>query len=194
CGAPKVLLHPPQCGLGPALWRGGEFGVIASDERPETGHFSLRAFDLVSGREVGELWDGPESSLELTAFSPVVGDTRLLALTNRTGIETLLVWDPVSGQRTDLHWPEVAGAARAFDWSPDGTRIVPRTLEQAAQQFSIYNVTTQVLTRLDHPSGTYRNAYFASEEEIFVHQSDSTHPTQLVALDASTGHLRRTVL
>ncbi len=69
-----------------------------------------------------------------------------------------------------------------------------RTLEQAAQQFYIYNVTTQRLTRLDHPSGTYRNAYFASNEEIFVHQSDSTHPTQLVALDASTGHLLRTVL
>ncbi len=89
--------------------------MIASDERTGKGHFSLRAFDVANGREVAELWDGPESSLELIAFSPVAGDTRLLAITNRTGIETLLIWDPINGQRTDLHWPELAGATRAFD-------------------------------------------------------------------------------
>jgi dipeptidyl aminopeptidase/acylaminoacyl peptidase len=191
---PRLLFHTTRDALGPALSQGGEIGVVASDERTGKSRFSLRAFDMASGREIAELWDGPESSLELIAFSPVAGDTRLLAITNRTGIETLLIWDPISGQRTDLIWPDLEGATRAFDWSPDGTRIVLRTLEQATQQFYVYNVATETLTRLNHPSGTYRNAYFASDEEIFVHHSDSTHPTQLVALDAATGNLRRTVL
>jgi hypothetical protein len=191
---PRRLFHNASDALGSVLSRGGEIGIIASDERMGKSRFSLRAFDMASGREIAELWDGPASSLELIAFSPAVGDTRLLALTNCTGIETLLIWDPISGQRTDLILPDVEGATRAFDWSPGGSRIVLRTLEQAAQQFYVYNVATETLTRLNHPSGTYRNAYFASDQEIFVHHSDSTHPTQLVALDAATGNLRRTVL
>jgi dipeptidyl aminopeptidase/acylaminoacyl peptidase len=192
--APRAIWRSARDVLGPVVSSGGELGVVASDERTGAGHFGLVAFDLERGERIAELSDGPESSLEPIAFSPVRGDSRLLALTNRTGVETLVLWDPTSGERTDLAWPELEGAARAFDWSPDGSRIVLRTLEQAKQQFYVCDVPTRTLTRLAHPSGTYRNAYFASAEEIFVNYSDATHPTQLVALDAATGAVRRTVL
>lgn len=192
--SPRLLWHSSRDVLSPVLSPGGEIGVLASDERTGKGQFSLLAFDMESGEQIAELWDGPESSIELIAFSPVADDSRLLALTNRTGNETVLIWDPVTGERTDLIWPELVGATRAFDWSPDGGRIVLRTLAQAVQQFYVCDVASGSLTRLAHPSGTYRNAYFASEDEIFVHYSDAVHPTRLVALDAATGVLRRTVL
>jgi dipeptidyl aminopeptidase/acylaminoacyl peptidase len=192
--SPRPLWHSARDALGPALSADGEIGVVASDERTGTGRFSLRAFDMTNGQQIAELWDGPESSLEALAFSPVAGDACLLALTNRTGVETVLIWDPISAERTDLVWPELAGATRAFDWSPDGGRIVLRTLAQATQQFYVVSVAAGKLTRLAHPSGTYRNAYFASKDEILVHYSDSVHPTRLVALDAATGELRQTVL
>ncbi len=192
--APRLVWRSARDVLGPVISSGGEIGVVASDERTGASHFSLRAFDLERGEQIAELWDGPASSLEPIAFCPVPGDSRLLAVTNRTGIETMLLWDPISGERIDLTWPELTGSTRAFDWSPDGSRVVLRTFEQAKQQFYVCEVATRTLNRLAHPSGTYRNAYFGSAQEIFVHFSDATHPTQLVALDASTGAVRRTLL
>ena len=115
---------------------------MASDERTGASHFSLRAFDLERGEQIAELWDGPARSLEPIAFCPVPGDSRLLAVTNRTGIETMLLWDPISGERIDLTWPELTGSTRAFDWSPDGSRVVLRTFEQAKQQFYVCEVAS----------------------------------------------------
>jgi dipeptidyl aminopeptidase/acylaminoacyl peptidase len=192
--APRSIWHSSRDVLSPVISWDGSIGVVSSDERTGKGHFGLCAFDLERGEPIAELSDGPESSLEPIAFSPLRGESRLLALTNRTGNESLLLWDPVSGERTDLAWPQLVGATRAFDWSPDGSCIVLRTLMEAKQRFYVYNVRTQTLSQLAHPSGTYRNAYYASTQEIFVHYSDATHPTQLVALDADTGAMRRTVL
>ena len=192
--APRPIWQSARDLLSPIVSCNGDIVVIATDEQTGNGRFELRAFDLEHGEQLAELSDGSESSLEPIAFCPVSGDHRLVAVTNRTGIETLFLWDPVSGERTDLTWPELVGATRAFDWSRDGSRIVLRCLAQARQQFYIYDVASRALTRLAHPSGTYRNAYFGSDEEIFVHHSDATHPTQLVALDAATGALRRTLL
>jgi dienelactone hydrolase len=191
---PVEIWHSSHDVLSPVLSCGGEIGVVASDERSGTGHFSLLAFDLQRGESIAELSDGPESSVQPIAFAPVRGDYHLLAVTNRTGTETLLLWDPISGKRADLAWPEITGSTGAFDWSPDGSRIVLRTFAEAKQQFYVYDLRSETLMRLAHPSGTYRNAYYASAEEIFVHYSDAAHPTQLVALDAETGAIRRTVL
>jgi len=192
--SPMEIWHSPRDVLSPVLSWDGEIAVVAADERSGKGHFCLRAFDLKGGEAIAELEDGPESSLEPIAFAPIRGDYRLLAVTNRTGTETLLLWDLVSGKRTDLAWPKLTGSTRAFDWSPDGSRIVLRTFAEARQQFYVYDLGSETLTRLANPSGTFRNAYFASTEEIFVHYSDASHPTQLVALDAATGAIRRTVL
>lgn len=189
--APRAIWQSMRDILSPVISFAGDIAVVASDERTGSGEFDLRAFDLEHGDQIAELSDGPGSSLEPIAFCPATGDHRVVAVTNRTGIETLFIWDPVSGERTELAWPELVGAVRAFDWSPDGSRILLRCLAQARQQLYICNVATKTLTRLAHPSGTYRNAYFGSAEEIFAHHSDATHAAQLVALDASDSSLRR---
>ena len=189
--APRAIWQSARDILSPVVTFTGDIAVVATDERTGSGEFDLRAFDLEHGDQIAELSDGPESSLEPIAFCPSAGDHRVVAVTNRTGIETLFLWDPVSGERTDLTWPELVGAMRAFDWSPDGSRILLRCLAQARQQLYTCDVATKTLTRLAHPSGTYRNAYFGSNEEIFAHHSDATHPAELVALDALDGSLRQ---
>jgi dipeptidyl aminopeptidase/acylaminoacyl peptidase len=189
--APRAIWQSTRDILSPVVTFSGDIAVVATDERTGSGEFDLRAFDLEHGDQIAELSDGPESSLESIAFCPTTGDYRLAAVTNRTGIETLFLWDPVSGERTELAWPDLVGATRAFGWSPDGSRILLRCLAQARQQLYTCDVATKTLTRLAHPSGTFRNAYFGTGEEIFVHHSDATHPTELVALDASDGSLRR---
>jgi dipeptidyl aminopeptidase/acylaminoacyl peptidase len=192
-GKPRKLYHSTKLTLGPVLTQGGEIAFIASSERTAKFQFSLIAIDAVTGEQIAELWDGSENSLEPMVPSRLSGDARILASTNKTGIETLFVWDPLSGERLDLSF-DLAGAARAFDWSEDGEQILLRTFRQAIQQLYIGNLSTGKVTRLDHPLGVNSMGYFAPNGEIWSHWQDSTHPMRLVALDRKTGAYLRTVL
>ncbi|HEX6387553.1 MAG TPA: prolyl oligopeptidase family serine peptidase [Anaerolineae bacterium] len=199
-GIPRLLYRSRALMFGPVLSQGGEIAIMASTERTGRPEYSLLAFNTATGEKIGELWDGENSSIQPVAFSPIPGDYRLLATTNRSGIEQLLLWNPRTNERTDLHFEGIAGSLGAFDWSPDGERILFRSFNQAIQQFYIYNLATDKVTRLNHPSGTITGPYFVPDSnedspgEIFAHLQDSTHPTRLVALDAETGEQVREVL
>jgi dipeptidyl aminopeptidase/acylaminoacyl peptidase len=193
-GVRRALFHSAKLALGPILSYGGDIAVLATSERTGMQHYDLRAFDVTSGDQIAELWDGPENSVEPVAFCPVAGDERLLATTNRTGVKRPLIWNPRTGERTDLALDGLEGEVMPFGWSFDGDRILLCQFRQAVQRLYTYDVHTQALTRLDHPGGTFAGAYFVPEGAIFAHWQDATHPPQLIALDGVTGIQTRTVL
>ena len=192
-GTWRTLYQSKLLAFGPLLSHSGEIAVVHSTERTGMQHFSLLAFDTASGEQIGELWDGPESSLEAATFSPCPDDFRLLATTNRTGVKRPLIWNPRTGERTDLPLEGLEGEIFPLDWSPDGERILLCQFNHAVQQLYTYDLADDILRRLDHPSG-YGRAYFGPEGEIFAHWQDSTHPPRLIALDRETGVQTRTVL
>jgi len=192
-GKPRQLYQSQKLALGPFLSRDGDIAVVMSTERTGKPQYSLVAIDTASGKQISELWDVEDSSLEAMIVSPLAGDTRLLAATNRTGTETLLIWDPRTGKRTDLMFEGLTGSMRVFDWSPDGERIVFRTFNQAVQQLYAYHFPSGRVTRIQH-SGVNMAPYFATNKEIWSHWQDPTLPTRLVAIDAETGAQTRTVL
>ena len=197
--APRLLYHHSKLALGPFLSSGGEIAVVASTERTQLSSYNLYAFDVVNGQLVGELWDGEGASLEPIAFSPRPGDLRLLAKANRSGVFRPVIWNPRTNERIDFGYPELAGESTHLDWSPDGQRILVSQFDQAVQQLYVIDVASGAITRLEHPSGTYGSTvasgiYCASDDEIFAHGRDSSHPQQVIALDSSTGRQRRTVL
>jgi dienelactone hydrolase len=198
-GAPRTIYQSQQFARGPALSYDGDIAVIASTERTGMQHYSLLAFDTTDGERIAELWDGPESSLELVAFAPHRGDLRLLATTNRTGVKRPLIWNPRTGARTDLALDELEGEVMPFDWSPDGSKILLCQINRVVQQLYIYDLANKTLKRLAHPAGTFASdlrmgMYFHTSDEIFTQWQDSTHPAQLIALDAQSGARTRTVL
>lgn len=198
-GTPQLIYQSKSLAFGPFLSHNGEIAVMASTERTGMQHYSLIAFDTASGEQIGELWDGPENSLEAIAFSPVIGDLRLLATTNRTGVKKPLIWNPHTGERADLALNGLEGEIIPLDWSSDGERILLCQFDCAVQQLYTYDLMSDRLTLLDHPSGTFgflgaAGTYWGPEGEIFAHWQDSTHPPQLVALDDETGVQMRTVL
>ncbi len=203
-GTPRMLYQSKRLAKGPVLSHSGEIAVMASTERTGTRHYSLLAFDTASGEKIGELWDGPENSLGPVAFSPVVGDLRLLATTNRTGVKRPLIWNARTGKRADLALEGLEGGIVPLDWSPDGERILLCQYNHAIQQLYLYDLADGRLTRLDHAGGSFgvfaglagllQEAYFGPEGEIFVHWQDSAHLPQLIALDGATGVQTRTVL
>ncbi len=198
-GVPRELYHTTKIMFGPSLSYDGEIGVITSTERTTFQHNGLVAFETASGKRIGELWQ-EGSSLMAFGFSPLPGDFRLLATSTLTGYNRPFIWNPVSGQRVDLGLPDLTGDVSPMDWSTDGKRILLGQSHLAVQHLAVYDMTTGTVTRLNHPGGFYGvGAPFVpatafSDDEILAGWQDSTHPSQLIALDSRTGRKTRTVL
>jgi len=173
----------------------GNILFVMSSERTGNPQFSLLALDAQSGKKISELWDGDENSLEIMVPSPLEGDPSLLATTTLTGVESLLIWDPLTGRRTDLDLGQVTGAVRAFDWSADGRFILFRTINMAVQQLYLYDLEKGLTIPLNYPAGTNFQPYFTPKgDEIFSHWQNSTQPTRLIALSPRTGEMLRVVI
>ena len=191
---PRALFHSDPLAFGPLLAHAGEVAVVQSTEKTGRPEFSLIALDTHTGERLGELWDGEHTSIEPSRFSPVPGDLRLLATTNKSGNDQLLLWHPVTGERRDLTFADVPGSLRPLDWSEDGRRLLFQSFNQAVQQLYVYDLERDVLTTLAHPKGTLGSVAFAGENEILVMLEDSVQPRRLLALDAATGQVLREVL
>jgi dipeptidyl aminopeptidase/acylaminoacyl peptidase len=197
--APRQLFHHERIAFGPALSCDGEIAVVQATEHTVEQHYNLIAFDTASTGRLAELWDGPDASLDLAMFSPVKGDLRLLATTNRAGVKRPFLWDIRSGERIQLDLGEIEGEVQPVDWSIDGRHILLCQFMQAVQHLYVYDVASDKLTKLEHPSGTYdfwsgSGTYFGPDSEIYAQWQDSTRPTRLIGLDAATGIKTRDVL
>ena len=179
--------------LGPRLSFDGTITVLASTEKSGKMQFSALALDTAGGT-IAELWDGPETSVDPGLFAPISGDTRLLASSNRSGVKRPLIWDVRSGERRDLDVGDLAGEIAPLDWSPDGRCVLLSQFADATQQLYMYDLESNSLTRLDHPAGSFGEIYFVPSGAIFAQYQNSTTPSRLIELDATTGAQTRTVL
>ena len=187
---PRELYRSPKLIDDAALSYGGEMAAVATTEFAEARQYSLLVFDLADGRRVAELSDVPYGSIRALMFSPLQGDFRLLAMADRSGYNRPFIWDPRSGERTELGLGELEGDVEPADWSLDGKRILLLQTHRAVRQLFIYNLETGTLARLRHPGGTYDNPRFGLDGQVLALWTDSTHLPQVVALDAETGQSR----
>ena len=198
-GAPTLLYTTPRLFRAPLLSEDGSVSVVAASERTGKQQYHLFAFDT-EGQRGRELEDGPESSLEPVAFSPVPGDTRVAASSDRTGVRRPLLWNAVTGEKTDLTLPGVGGDVVPVTWSPDGKRLLLCQTFQAAQRLYLYDLDSQTAVRLNHPAGSFPifgslGAIFGpGGGEVWAQWGNAQTPSHLVALDAGTGDFVRDVL
>ena len=80
-----------------------------------------------------------------------------------------MIWDMVSGDRTDMPFVGMEGDIYASDWSPDARRLLLTQFVQAQYQLHIYDIESATLTPLKHPTGTFNGGYFYDDSTIFVH-------------------------
>lgn len=196
--APRRIANYKQITYGAMLSYGGEIAVTSTGEYTGTLDTSLVAIDTQTGEEIAKLSDGKEVKNHFGDFSPVAGDMRMLAISNQSGYDRPLIWNPRTGERHDLSIDHIPGDVTPWAWSPDAKRILLGQLYQAEYQLYVYDIESSIATKLNHPSGVYGgyagNGYFVSDNEIFVTWQDSTHPSQLIALNATTGEQTRTIL
>jgi acetyl esterase/lipase len=191
---PVRRLHSSQRFLGPpVLSQDGAIAVVNSSAGAGSFQFGLVALDAGSGRVIAEVTDG-ECRLDAVSFAPLPGDSRLLASSNRTGAARPLILDIVRGTRSEIALDGVDGETYPIDWSADGHRVLLSQFSRAVERLLACNVAEGTLTRLDHPNGSFGRACFAHDGTILVAWEDSTHPPQVMALDAATGKPVRTLL
>lgn len=197
-GVPRRIAQFRQLTFGPLLSHDGEIAVVDTSEKTGTLDTSLIAIDTTSGEVIAELWDGENTSHTFASFSPLPGDFRLLATSSKTGYERPLIWNARTGERYDLSLDAIPGQLTPWCWSPDAKHILLGQLYQAEYQLYLYNVESRSVTKLQHPAGVLGgyngNAYFVPSGEIFLTWQDSANPSQLIALDGTTGQQKRVVL
>jgi dipeptidyl aminopeptidase/acylaminoacyl peptidase len=205
---PPCLIHQDKQEFwGAMLSNDGRVAAVISTARAGgTRRYSLLALDTANGSVIGEAWDGPQTSVEIAAFSPLTGDTRILAMTSLTGYTRPFIWNPYSGERNEIPVDGLNGDVIPMDWSPDGKQVLLCQIQRAHQQLYIYDLVSRVMTRLQHPSGTYYFTLgepgerigpwtcFGPDGKIWSLWEDSTHPPQMDILDAQTGIPARTML
>jgi dipeptidyl aminopeptidase/acylaminoacyl peptidase len=192
--APKLLYQSGKLTFGPVLSSGGEIGGVASTERSANLDRNLLAFDIVTGEQIAELWDGKDTSIEPGEFSPVAGDFRMLAASSKSGYQRPLIWNPRTGERVDLPIDDIPGEVTPWAWSRDGQRILLCQLYKAEYQLYLYHLDNQTVTKLKHPTGVLGGAYFTKDGDIYVTWQDSSHPSRLIALDGDTGEQKHVML
>ena len=198
-GEPRLLYTSKFLFRAPLLSADGQISVIASSEHTGKQQYHLFAFNAL-GQRLNELAEGSESSLEPVVFSPLAGDTRVAASSDRTGVRRPLLWNAVTGEVAPLELPGVEGDVIPANWSPDGKRILLCQTYQAAQRLYIYDVDTNSVTRLDHPSGSFQifgsyGAYFGPDGcEVWAQWGNAQMPTHLTAFDGISGAFLRDVL
>lgn len=192
-GERRKLYNSKRMTGGPLLSADGRYACVYTSERSQTLNYALLGFNVETGEMVGVQQDA-DASIQPAEFSPLDGDQRLLATTNKTGFVRPLLWDIASNERTDLPFEGMDGDIYATAWSPDGTRILLKQYVKAQYQLHVYDINAATLNTLKHPGGTFGDAYFYDDETLYVHWQDSQNPTQLVALDARTGEQKGVVL
>ncbi|MCO5208130.1 MAG: prolyl oligopeptidase family serine peptidase [Caldilinea sp.] len=177
---------------------GSRAAMISTARAGGQRRYSTIVLDTATGETVAELWDGLEASVEAVCFAPRPGDPRLLATTTRSGFTRPLLWNPVTGERTNFDLPELGGEVMALDWSPDGRDLLLCQIDRAAQQLYRLEAATGVLARIAHAPGGYYNpfgggSFFGPDGTIYALWENSVHPPQLVEL-AADGSVARVLL
>jgi len=180
--APRMINRSKKTAFGPTFSTDGKISVVASTDRFGALDFTLISFDTATGRRLGELADD-SSRIEPSDFSPVAGDQRILAASNRSGVMRPLLWDARGGTRTDLEVTDLEGDVEGVGWSPDAKKVMLCQTNKAATRLWVLDLGSSKLAKVVHPEGTAAEACFLTNDSILMSWQDSVNPTQLMALD-----------
>ncbi|MBZ0294146.1 MAG: prolyl oligopeptidase family serine peptidase [Anaerolineae bacterium] len=178
----------------PSLSADGQIVAVESSERSGTVDTSIYAFDTETGEQIAELYYPNASAHQYDRFSPIDGDSRLLATTTAPGYERPLIWNPQTGDIRELKVDDIPGDIFPWDWSPDASKVLLCQLYQAQHSLYLYDLDDDHVGKLTPPAGVVGGGYFTPDGDIFATWQDASHPSELVALDGRTGEKKRTVL
>lgn len=190
---PRSVWHSTALSGMPNFSHDGETAVITTSEKNRSLDNNLVAVNTTTGEIVAELFES-NASLDGAMFSPLAGDLRFLATTNASGYKRPFIWDVATNEATLLNLPDLGGEVFGWDWSENGRCLLLCQLHQAQFQLYTYDLETETLKRLEHPSGSLFGGSFRPNGDIYTIWQGAIQPTSLLVLDGQTGAAKETLL
>ncbi|MDX3854067.1 S9 family peptidase [Streptomyces sp. AK02-01A] len=154
----EIYRHRESAGVGD-LSHDGELIAIEHTEHGDAMHSAVRVLRL-DGSVVAELDDTEggtrELGLEVLGFAPLAGDSRLLIGHQRRGRWEPIVWNPLTGEETELA-VDLPGDVNA-EWYPDGSGLLLSHSFEARGELWRYDFAKAALIQVETPSGTVSGA------------------------------------
>jgi dienelactone hydrolase len=170
--------------------RSPELAALSSDERlvcishGEIGDVvrpALRVLDTETGDTVADLWDGDGLGLAAAAWSPLPGDQRLAILHEREGFVRPAIWNPVTGERSDLRL-DAEGDVHVLDWWPDASALLAVETREGRDRLFRLELTGEAAP-VSHPDGTIRRARVRPDGEVWLEVASGAEPPRLLVAD-----------
>jgi dienelactone hydrolase len=171
------------------LSRDGRILVVHHAEHGDNLHLALRAFDLDRGAALADLWDGEGYGLYAVRFSPVPGDQRIALLHETQGRARPAVWDPASGERTNLD-VDLPGEVEVADWWPDGSALLLVHTYLGRDELYRLELPGATLERLPHPAGSIGGARVRPDGQVWYRWSSGASAVQVRAVGRDEPVLR----
>ena len=104
-------------------------------------------------------------------FSPITGDERLLATTNPGGFARPFLWNPRTGNRTQIDLGKTPGEVVPWDCSQDGRKLLMTVVDHAVFRLFVYDLATSDLTEIAHggPSAVMTDLYLPEAQAWIDH-------------------------
>jgi dienelactone hydrolase len=173
-GTTVLYRHEQDADLA-GLSRDERLVVLEHSERGDSRHKALRVL-TVDGELVADLDDGEGRGLSVLAFSPVEGDSRLLAVHERTGRPLPFLWDPTTGAQRDLPLDGLPGDLSA-DWYEDGRSLLLHAEHRGRATLHRLDLGDGSLTALPTPVGTVTGAGTRPDGTVEYSWSSAAEPT-----------------
>jgi len=142
-------------------------------------HRALRVLDPRDGSPVGELADGEGFGLSAFAWSPIEGDRRILIAHEREDLMRPAVWDPVTGQRTDLR-VDLPGEVVPVDWWPDARSVLVCHRFRGRDRLYRLDLSTGSLTEVLHPVGEIHGARVRPDGAVWLRVSSGHRASEIL--------------
>ncbi|QIQ03523.1 S9 family peptidase [Streptomyces liangshanensis] len=175
----EIYRHRESAGVGDLSYD-GDLLAIEHTEHGDAMHSAVRVLRL-DGSVVAELDDTAggtrELGLEVLGFAPVAGDSRLLVGHQRRGRWEPIVWDPLTGEETDLAI-ELPGDVNA-EWYPDGSGLLVAHSFEARGELWRYDFARRALIQVDTPPGTVSGATARPDGSVEYLWSSAAQPPEV---------------
>ncbi|MEV7089358.1 prolyl oligopeptidase family serine peptidase [Streptomyces sp. NPDC093085] len=175
----EIYRHRESAGVGD-LSHDGTLIAVEHTEHGDAMHSAVRVVRL-DGSLVAELDDTEggtkELGLDVLGFAPVAGDSRLLVGHQRRGRWEPVVWDPLTGEESDLAI-ELPGDVHA-EWYPDGSGLLIEHSFEARSELWRYDFVKSALIQVETPAGTVSGATARPDGSVEYLWSSAARPPEV---------------
>ena len=156
----------------------GSLLCIQHAEHGDEIHEALRVIDPRTGATVADLVDDGKQLLS-SAWSPVVGDRRLAVVHERSGIPQPALWDPITGEVTDVA-TGLEGEVSVADWWPDAGGLLLSQLLDGRHRLHRLDFESGNVSPIEHPEGQVEWAQVRPDGAVWLRHASGASPQRIL--------------